>query len=146
MYHAEAATTPSPQTVTLGWNANSETGLAGYRVHVGVASHQYTQTFEVGLGISYPVAGLESGKTYYFAVAAVGGTGLESALSTELAFTTARPAPVVTLHTLALGWDAAANSSVATYRVQMGTQSQVYTTSYDVGSAFQYPVSGLEYG
>jgi VCBS repeat-containing protein len=88
--HAKAATVPL-QTVTLGWNAVPETDIQGYKVYVGTQSLQYTSSYLTGIQLTYSVAGLTSGQTYYFAVSAIGSTGLESAYSTELAVTTAVP-------------------------------------------------------
>lgn len=87
---AKAATVP-PQTVALAWDAVPETNIQGYKVYVGTQSLQYTTSYLAGNQLTYSVAGLTSGQTYYFAVSAIGSTGLESAYSTELAVTTAVP-------------------------------------------------------
>ncbi len=86
---AQAVSTP--QTLTLGWDANSQAGISGYRVHVGTQSRQYGASYNTGLATSFPVGNLEYGTTYYFAVSSLNGTGLESTVSEELAVTVARP-------------------------------------------------------
>lgn len=74
--------TASALTVPLAWDAPVET-LQGYKVHVGTVSGQYNQTFDVGVNPSFNVPNMVSGNTYYIAVSAIGGTGLESPLSDE---------------------------------------------------------------
>lgn len=81
--------------MTLNWtpptentNGTTLTNLAGYNIHYGTASHNYTQTISVtnpGLA-SYVVENLTAG-TYYFAVAAVNSAGTESPLSSEVSTT-----------------------------------------------------------
>jgi fibronectin type III domain protein len=88
-------TTPSAANVTVNWIPPTEntdgttlTNLAGYNIHYGTASHNYTRTISVtnpGLA-SYVVESLTPGK-YYFAVAAVNSAGTESPLSSEASAT-----------------------------------------------------------
>lgn len=89
--HAATTSTVPLQTVTLGWNAVSATGIQGYKVYAGTQSKQYTLSYNAGTQLAYPVTGLASGQTYYFAVTALGSTGLESAYSSELAVTIPLP-------------------------------------------------------
>ena len=70
--------------LTLAWSPVPESNIQGYRLYVGNASNQYTRTYEVGSSLSFPVDGLVSGQTYYFAVKAIGNTGLIGASSDEL--------------------------------------------------------------
>ncbi|MEY3897433.1 MAG: hypothetical protein RLZZ214_2954 [Verrucomicrobiota bacterium] len=78
-------------SIPLAWNAPPETGITGYKVYVGAASQQYTQVLSAGTNLALSVANMEFGKTYYFAVTAIGSTGLESLLSSELAVKIAQP-------------------------------------------------------
>jgi hypothetical protein len=93
------AATPTPTTVstsvTLAWvpptensNGTPITNLAGYKIHYGTASADYTQTVSVAnAGLTrYVVDNLPSG-TYYFAITAYNASGTESALSQEVATT-----------------------------------------------------------
>jgi Fibronectin type III domain len=82
-------------TVTIDWQPPTEnvdgsalTNLAGYHIHYGVSSGNYTQTISVSNpGIAtYVVSNLTPG-TYYFAVAAVNYAGTESPLSSEVSAT-----------------------------------------------------------
>jgi hypothetical protein len=134
------------QTVSLAWDSVPETPIRGYKVYVGTQSQQYTQTFDAGLETTFPVTPLDAGATYYFAVSAIGSTGLESELSDEIAFTTAPPFVALGIHTMRLGWIAAPEPDVASYRVQVGTRSKEYDTSYDAGPVTVFPISGLEFG
>jgi len=87
--HAQAA-----QSVTLAWNPNSASGIAGYRVHYGTSSGNYTQTSDVGNATTATVANLTSGKTYFFAVTDYNGGGIESSPSNEVTFTASASTPV----------------------------------------------------
>jgi fibronectin type 3 domain-containing protein len=81
-------------TVNLGWNGSSDPGIQGYRVYVGTTQDQFTQTYDTGTGTTFAVNGLESGKVYYFAVSAIGSTGLESELSDEITVTLESAPPI----------------------------------------------------
>jgi hypothetical protein len=87
--------TASSGAVTLNWTPPTEntdgsplTNLAGYDIHYGTASGDYTQTVSVsnpGLA-TYVVDNLTPG-TYYFSVGAVNASGAESPLSPEVSAT-----------------------------------------------------------
>jgi len=58
---------------TFSWLPNSETNLAGYKIHYGITSRNYTDVIDVGLPdpvdgrIQAVVDNLTEGETYYFA-------------------------------------------------------------------------------
>ena len=70
-------------TVTLQWDANTETDLAGYRVYYGQTSRAYGTPIAVGLVTTYQVKGLTTPGVYYFAVTALNTAGQESGFSNE---------------------------------------------------------------
>ncbi len=70
-------------TVTLSWDANTESDLAGYKVYYGTSSRNYTETIDVGNTTTYQITGLSEG-TYYFAVTAYDTSGNESDYSEEV--------------------------------------------------------------
>ncbi|MBW4051980.1 MAG: fibronectin type III domain-containing protein [Proteobacteria bacterium] len=87
--------TASIGAVTLNWTAPTQntdgtplTSLAGYNIHYGTSSGNYTQTVNVSNpGIAtYVVDNLSPG-TYYFSVSAVNAQGTESPLSAQVSTT-----------------------------------------------------------
>jgi hypothetical protein len=72
--------------VTLAWDPNTDPDLAGYRIHYGLLSDQYSSSVDVGNQTSYTVVSLEGGKTYYFAATAYDQAGYESDFSNEVVF------------------------------------------------------------
>ncbi len=79
-----AAIAPVSPSLTLAWERVPETNIQGYRLYGGTVSKQYPLVYETGNVNRFTVNGLTPGETYYFAVRAIGSTGLEGALSTEL--------------------------------------------------------------
>ena len=86
------ASNPLPTAVTLNWMPPTEntdgtalSNLAGYHIHYGTQSGDYTQTITVdNPGIAtYVVDNLSPG-TYYFVVTAYNSDGTESPLSSEV--------------------------------------------------------------
>ena len=77
------------EQVTLAWDANTETDLAGYRVHYGTASGSYTTIVDVHNVTTSIVTGLTAGRTYYFAVTAYDASGNESGYSNQVSYSVA---------------------------------------------------------
>lgn len=75
----------SAPAVTLAWNPNPESDIAGYRLSYGTLSGVYSNTVETS-GTTMTVSSLEEGRTYYFVVKAVNQAGLESDPSDEIAY------------------------------------------------------------
>jgi hypothetical protein len=82
-------------SISLAWvppTQNSDgtpiTNLAGYKIHYGTSSSDYTETVALSnAGLTrYVVDNLKSG-TYYFAITAYNAQGLESPLSGEITTT-----------------------------------------------------------
>jgi hypothetical protein len=94
------STPPTPPvvagtSVTLGWvaptqnsNGSPITDLAGYKIHYGTASANYTKVVAVSNpSISRYVLDSLEGGTYFFAITAYNSKGMESALSGEISAT-----------------------------------------------------------
>jgi uncharacterized protein YciI len=83
---------PSPgSSVTLTWNAdlptsNPATNTTGYRLHLGLASGNYTQITSLGNTTTVTVSHLISGTTYYFVVTAYNSAGIDSPKSNQVSF------------------------------------------------------------
>jgi len=87
--HAADAAPP----VSLAWNANPESDVAGYKVHFGTQRGVYTNVVDVGLVTQASLPPLLMGSTYYLSVSAYNSTGLESPRSAEFSVTAAVPPP-----------------------------------------------------
>jgi predicted phage tail protein len=72
-------------SVTLAWDPNSESDLAGYTVLFGTESGRYDRVLEVGNTTTWTFNQAEINKTYYFVVQAVNTSGARSEFSAELA-------------------------------------------------------------
>ncbi|MFB3924900.1 MAG: malectin domain-containing carbohydrate-binding protein [Syntrophales bacterium] len=73
--------------VTLAWDANSESDLAGYKVYYGTSSRNYSSRIDVGNWTGCTISGLSAGSTYYFAATAYDTGGLESEYCAEVSYT-----------------------------------------------------------
>jgi hypothetical protein len=71
-------------TITLGWNANSEPTVVGYMVHIGTVSGSYTQHLDAGFTTMYGWTGAVAGQRYCFTVSAYVGGHVEGARSNEV--------------------------------------------------------------
>ena len=80
---AFAFTSAFAGSAILQWNPNSESDLAGYRVHVGSVSTNYDRVIDVENVTTYKVENLVPG-VYYFAVTAYDTCNLESGYSNEV--------------------------------------------------------------
>jgi len=82
----------SAQSVGIKWNAVSETTggspvqISGYHVGYGTSSRSYTLGMSIGDVLLARIEALDNGKTYFFAVQAIGAGGLESDWSDEVSY------------------------------------------------------------
>src|SRR5881397_2262341 len=74
----------SAAQVTLAWDPNTETDLAGYKLYYGTSSGSYPSSVDVGNLTSYTLSGLIEGRTYYFAATAYDLNVNESGFSNEV--------------------------------------------------------------
>lgn len=70
--------------LSLNWNSNTESDLAGYRVYYGNTSGIYTSSEDAGNVTSYEISNVTNGKTYYISLRAYDTSGNESASSQEV--------------------------------------------------------------
>ncbi len=78
-----------PANVTLAWDRSGDPDAAGYRLHWGQASGNYSQSRDVGDVTTYTLTDRQNESTYYFAVTAYDATQTrESAYSNEVSYTT----------------------------------------------------------
>lgn len=70
--------------VTLSWDANADSALAGYKLYVGEFSGHYPAQIDVGNHTTWTITDLQETKTYYMAVTAYGADGKESTFSNEV--------------------------------------------------------------
>jgi len=68
----------------ISWNDNIEEDLAGYKVHYGTRSGEYTYAIDVGNFTSVDIGEFIPGMTYYFVVTAYDTSGNESGPSKEV--------------------------------------------------------------
>ena len=75
--------------VTLAWDPNTESDLAGYKIYYGNSSKNYTRSIDVKdrNATTCTVSNLIEGQTYYFAATAYNTRLLESAYSIEVSRT-----------------------------------------------------------
>lgn len=87
-------TVTGDQTVYLGWYANTEPDVAGYRIYEAPCASGSSCPYDrVGstTGTTFTVTGLTNGVTRYFAIAAYDYAGNESDLTYETIHDTPRP-------------------------------------------------------
>lgn len=77
--------------ITLAWDPNPDSHVAGYRVRYGTESGTYPNVIEVGPDTSVTITGLTPGTQYFSVVTAYNFFNLESTPSGEISFTAPRP-------------------------------------------------------
>ncbi|MBU4262778.1 MAG: cadherin-like domain-containing protein [Proteobacteria bacterium] len=89
------------QEASFSWSPNTETNLAGYKIHYGTTSAQYDHAVDMGNPtptngvVAGNVNGLIDGTTYYFTATAYDTDGFESDFSQEVVWTAPSEPPVV---------------------------------------------------
>ncbi len=125
---------------TLIWNSNPESDIAGYIVHLGTVSGNYSVVQDVGNVTSYAFTGLSSTTVYYCAVKAYNASGLVSGFSSEISFS---PQPAIDVFNPTLTWNSNPESDITGYLVHLGTVSGNYSVVQDVRNVTSYAFSGL---
>ena len=94
-------------SVQLGWDASPDTSVTGYNLYYGTSSRTYAGYKPVST-TSTSLTNLTPGTTYYFAVTAKNGAGLESSYSSEVTYTepaTANNPPTATAQSVSVTED-----------------------------------------
>ena len=126
--------TQAQSLVTLAWDRNSETNIAGYRLYCGTVPSVYTNVINVGNVTTASVSNLAPGVTYRFAVTAFNTQGGESDYSSEIAFTTTNivtpnnPPTLTGLANLSMDEDAGTQTVLLT-GIGSGGESQTLTVT-----------------
>jgi hypothetical protein len=68
IFSVSAVFNASAEDVTVAWDANSESDLAGYKFYYGTSSGNYTFSEDVGNTTSFTAINLTAGETYYFEI------------------------------------------------------------------------------
>jgi hypothetical protein len=116
--------------VSLAWDANTESDLAGYRLHYGTASGRYTLTTDISGPVNaVSISNLSASTTFYFVVTAFDAAGNESLPSNEVAV---RPTVTGTAPTIVQAVEVGTSSA---YILQSGTLTiQVTGTNFQGGA------------
>ena len=71
-------------SLTLEWDASSDSDTAGYKIYYGTSSRSYDTIMDVGNYTSITIGNLDGNQNYYFAVTAYDADGNESVYSDEV--------------------------------------------------------------
>jgi hypothetical protein len=69
---------------SLAWDPSPDSTVAGYKLHYGTESGNYTESVDVGNTTSYTLDSLQPNTEYYFAATAYNDEGAESDYSNEI--------------------------------------------------------------
>ena len=126
-----AAMQATAGSLALAWDPVNDPRVAGYKVHYGTTSGNYTAQMDAGNVTTSTVPNLADGATYYFAVTAYDGSLVQSGFSNEVAGTVpAAPvgAPVANFTAstttgtapLAMNFTSTSTGSITTYAWTFG--------------------------
>jgi hypothetical protein len=109
-----AVGTESARAVTLAWDRNPETDVAGYRIYYGQLNSPATM-IDVGNVLTTSINNLLDGRTYYFYATAYNTSGLESDPSQQVQYTE----PVENI-SVTVSWPTSPVPDVTGYRLYFG--------------------------
>ena len=149
-----AAMQAAAGSLALAWDPVNDPRVAGYKIHYGTASGNYTAQMDTGNVTTSTVPNLVDGATYYFAVTAYDGSLVQSGFSNEVAGTVpAAPvgAPVANFSAsttsgtapLAMNFTSTSTGSITTYAWTFGdgTSSTAQNPTKTYTTAGSYTVA-----
>ena len=149
-----AAMQATAGSLALAWDPVNDPRVAGYKVHYGTSSGNYTAQMDAGNVTTSTVPNLVDGATYYFAVTAYDGSLVQSGFSNEVAGTVpAAPvgAPVANFSAsttsgtapLAMNFTSTSTGSINTYAWTFGdgTSSTAQNPAKTYTTAGSYTVA-----
>ncbi len=74
----------SAAQIKLTWDANTDSGTAGYKIYYGTESRNYGTPINVGNANTFTLTGLTNGQTYFIVATAYNTSGLEGNFSNEV--------------------------------------------------------------
>jgi len=135
--------------VTIAWDANTETDIAGYVVEFGPAAAPFSQSTDVGNVTSWTLTNALPGTTYSFRVVAYNSNGERSDSSSVVSTSTVTPGgPALTVDRVALRFGmlaSAAHPITASQTIrltQAGAGVATWTVSSNVSWLQISPASG----
>lgn len=76
------------QSISLAWNASTDSSTVGYIVYAGSSSTNYTAQMDVGTNLAITLTGLAEGHTNYFAVSAYNSAQITGVPSAQISYIT----------------------------------------------------------
>lgn len=122
------------RSITLAWDRNTETNIAGYKLYYGTVSRVYTNSVNAGNATSASVTNLVAGLTYRFAVTAFNTAGVESDYSAEIAYAVTNvgtpniPPTLASIANMTVGEDGGAHTVLLT-GITSGGENQPLTVT-----------------
>ena len=142
--------TAGTNSISLDWNDNTESDLAGYSIYRSTTSGTGFSLLAEATQSAYADSAVQAGTTYYYIVFAFDTSGSTSAASAEVSVTV--PAAAAGFFAT-IAWSAptknADNSSLkdlAGYKVYVGTSSHKYSSVRNAGKVTQFTVGPLAAG
>jgi len=100
------------RAVTIAWDPNKESDIAGYKLFYGTANPP-TTVVNAGTNTSVTLNNLNAGDTYYFYATAFNTAGLESSPSQTITYSV--PFPSQSFADVTLRWDPSTSTNVQSY-------------------------------
>jgi fibronectin type 3 domain-containing protein len=143
--------TAATSSISLNWNDNSESDLAGYLVYRSTTSGTgFTPLAENLTQSSYADTSIQAGTTYYYIVFAFDTSGNTSAASAQVSATVPAAAAgffeTIAWSAPTANTDGSTLKDLAGYKVYVGTSSRKYSSVHSAGNVTQYTVGPLAAG